>query len=949
METIKEYLDQIRVFQYRLKRPPEEIDFGGVFIIRATTKYEDDDNVTHGVTAPYCVSDRQCLLDLHRTKELLGHAFEELFMGRSFTNLNSLVDNLAEDLLCQFRFSPEFLNREDTPPVIVSDLIIPVERGKSDNHDDPVAESSETVQTLIMSENEAFHDDEEIKVIEDEIEDYLKNSPERINDEGKTNTGLYEIKPALKVKKFAEADQNQGTDEGDHSMVKFCSICLDKLSEGEVVAETTACSHMFHRACVLNWLIRADSCPEKMEWNGPYFINVYWRSKYVIEDGTIRTFDNRADGTLFIERKLSYSEFFARICDKAGWDRYSVNLRITLLFETNEAGPSRSSEDRFITEAQGRYENNGRDSVQDDESDGTYIESEEESDYETSVADETGNDDAEEEPQQQQAEKLITSYQECITRKTETPPGQSTCGWRMHASRKAHGLFEMVSWTDRHNCVGRTTGNDNRNITTGVIARLIMRNVETDPDYLVRSIRDDVKKHYKYWEKFCEYENTAAGHDVEVYDEPNLVYKVTTALHRGGKGQNVHTVEYSKARCTCKKWQTYRLSCSHALRVCREIGDHPENIIHEYHKTTTWHEQFRNPGFMPVARKEEWTFPSWNLVPDYKNLVLYRGPGRIQKRRYMMAMDYRGRRRRCRRCGATDHKTRECPRSYRRADRTRINVNWDADGFEGVEELWAWERIPVIQPQRQCDEEFFKDHAFGARLSSIEEGPSSNGLPLATDDYLLWYQSRTVRFSTDPSKYDQRVEGFLHRAKLYKGTLNDILKKVETYKAKKCCSNATCEEFFDSISVLAENALSIVPTEMPTLYPSQVVLQIQPKRPITAAKYRRANIPKAGIGGRKKVVESNEFLANLFQTPSPQEQTMFTGEQTMFTMEQEQTTTEQGIEIEVTPTIEQDAEFQASQTLQQSSLPLAKRKQDRKHRPPKEYTPSRSTPPSPEE
>ncbi|CAI9095229.1 OLC1v1031124C1 [Oldenlandia corymbosa var. corymbosa] len=66
-------------------------------------------------------------------------------------------------------------------------------------------------------------------------------------------------------------------------------------------------------------------------------------------------------------------------------------------------------------------------------------------------------------------------------------------------------------------------------------------------------------------------------------------------------------------------------------------------------------------------------------------------------------------------------------------------------------------------------------------------------------------------------------------------------------------------------------------------------------------------------------------------------------------MEQEQTTTEQGIEIEVTPTIEQDAEFQTSQTLQQSSLPLAKRKQDRKRRPPKKYTPSRSTPPSPEE
>ncbi|CAI9108934.1 OLC1v1008644C1 [Oldenlandia corymbosa var. corymbosa] len=505
-----------------------------------------------------------------------------------------------------------------------------------------------------------------------------------------------------------------------------------------------------------------------------------------------------------------------------------------------EAGPSRSSEDRFITEAQGRYENNGRDSDQDDESDGTYIESEEESDYETSMADETGDDDAEEEPQQrQQAEKLITSYQgqhvysdigdfnaasidrdefalkmwkrkkeniglrtcfndkeeiraamadwsswqnrqhyvkysdpkswvaECITRKTETPPGQSTCGWRMRASRKAHGLFEIA-------------------------------------------LRCDTLIGDQYWEKFCEYENTAAGHDVEVYDEPNLVYKVNR-------------------------------------------------------------------------------FASWW------------GPGRTQKPRYMMAMDYRGRRRRCRRCSAADHKTRECPRSHCRADRTRINVNWDADGFEGVEELWAWERIPMIRPQRQCDEEFFKDHAFGARWC-VPLGLS--GVPAHT---------------------------------------------ITAYRDQFSALTTPNHEFSDSISALAENALSIVPTEMPTLYPSQVVLQIQPKRPITVAKHRRANIPKARIGGRKKVVESNEFFANLFQTPSPQEQTMFTGEQTMFTMEQEQTTTKQGIEIEVTPTIEQDAEFQASQTLQQSSLPLAKRKQDRKHRPPKKYTPSRSTPPSPEE
>ncbi|CAI9106733.1 OLC1v1005952C1 [Oldenlandia corymbosa var. corymbosa] len=207
-----------------------------------------------------------------------------------------------------------------------------------------------------------------------------------------------------------------------------------------------------------------------MVWNGPYFINVYWRNKYVVEDGTIRTFDNRADATLVIERRLSYSEFLSRICDKAGWDREYVNLRITLLFKNNsvrrsatitddsmveiiyyfsgssylelyvknedtvhgqnlldlagqrhedtfgsqqqywmnnsqqhaEAGPSRSSGDGYVAEAQDGGQHDDFDSSdEDDASDGTSVESEEETDYQTNVSDET---DLEEEQHEEEAE-----------------------------------------------------------------------------------------------------------------------------------------------------------------------------------------------------------------------------------------------------------------------------------------------------------------------------------------------------------------------------------------------------------------------------------------------------------------------------------------------------------------------------------------------------------------
>ncbi|CAI9095883.1 OLC1v1031913C1 [Oldenlandia corymbosa var. corymbosa] len=756
-----------------------------------------------------------------------------------------------------------------------------------------------------------------------------------------------------------------------------------------------------------------------MAWNGPYFINVYWRNKYVVEDGTIRTFDNRADATLVIERKLSYSEFLGRICDKAGWDRNYVNLRINLLFENNgvrrsatitddssveiiyyfsgssylelyvenedtvqaqnlldlsgqkqdvtfvsqqdqqywmnnsqhaEAGPSRSSGDGYVAEGHGGGQNDDFDSSdEDDASDGTYVESEEEVDYQTDVSDETDLEDEEQEADAgaEAVQNLVTSdfgqhvysdigdyknsildrdefevkmwkgdrenldlntcfnnrdeveaaiedwniyhnrqfyvlssgrkswSSECATRRMQTPIGQSTCAWRMRASLKKNGLWQIVSWVDRHNCVGITRQNDHRNLRSKLIARLIRRSVENDPGFKVKSIRDAVKEAYKvdvkykkawharrkaieacygswidnftelpwyclrhvrsnmvakhkkqiartnlvcwkmgkkrqnhkflkfqqqlrecneaglaymmaiprerwslaydqdyarwgmlttnisesynnvlkgvrflpiravvestlaktikffrdqyadalkcntpigdkYWKKFCKYENTAATHKVELYDFQQQVYGVITGWRRIGKGGNEHKVEYRDWRCSCKKWQTYRLPCSHALAVCRWIGDHPENIIHEYYKTSTWREQFRRSRFVPVPRREEWVSPGWNLVPDYVNLVPYNAVGRQQQRRFLMSMDYTGRgaRRRCRRCGSRDHLTRHCHRSHRLADRTRLEVNWDANGFENI---WAYERIPRIRPIRKNPEDDDHTLALGSR------------------------------------------------------------------------------------------------------------------------------------------------------------------------------------------------------------------------------------------
>ena len=39
-----------------------------------------------------------------------------------------------------------------------------------------------------------------------------------------------------------------------------CSICLEQMSKGEV-ALTLLCGHLFHEACIHEWLGRKDTCP----------------------------------------------------------------------------------------------------------------------------------------------------------------------------------------------------------------------------------------------------------------------------------------------------------------------------------------------------------------------------------------------------------------------------------------------------------------------------------------------------------------------------------------------------------------------------------------------------------------------------------------------------------------------------------------------------------------
>ncbi|CAI9112630.1 OLC1v1013100C1 [Oldenlandia corymbosa var. corymbosa] len=71
-----------------------------------------------------------------------------------------------------------------------------------------------------------------------------------------------------------------------------------------------------------------------MARNVSYMLNLYHTSKYVIENGSINTFSNMPDDSLFVEERLSYEGLISKICMTLGWDPAHVKLHLSLIFDS---------------------------------------------------------------------------------------------------------------------------------------------------------------------------------------------------------------------------------------------------------------------------------------------------------------------------------------------------------------------------------------------------------------------------------------------------------------------------------------------------------------------------------------------------------------------------------------------------------------------------------------
>jgi hypothetical protein len=143
----------------------------------------------------------------------------------------------------------------------------------------------------------------------------------------------------------------------------------------------------------------------------------------------------------------------------------------------------------------------------------------------------------------------------------------------------------------------------------------------------------------RIWGTFNLSSARAREHTVAEFSRDRGIYKVTSRLHPNNDGGNEYTVEFTKRRkvCSCFKWQTQRLPCSHAIAVFDHRGVSRHDYVHKVHKTKTYRNQY-DSDFYPLAHPDTWREANWSIRADPNKLIVG-VPGRKKSARIHNEMD----------------------------------------------------------------------------------------------------------------------------------------------------------------------------------------------------------------------------------------------------------------------------------------------------------------------
>ena len=88
------------------------------------------------------------------------------------------------------------------------------------------------------------------------------------------------------------------------------------------------------------------------------------------------------------------------------------------------------------------------------------------------------------------------------------------------------------------------------------------------------------KNKFNKWEK-----KKAPKHSVTVFSPEDGLFEVRTPINPNSacRGNHRHEVKLRQRTCCCKKWQVYKITCSHVTTVCKYQGISAMRYIDRYY------------------------------------------------------------------------------------------------------------------------------------------------------------------------------------------------------------------------------------------------------------------------------------------------------------------------------------------------------------------------------
>ena len=105
-------------------------------------------------------------------------------------------------------------------------------------------------------------------------------------------------------------------------------------------------------------------------------------------------------------------------------------------------------------------------------------------------------------------------------------------------------------------------------------------------------------------DKFKRAEAKSSGHNVTIFHRIHQTFKVITVLHgfHMNKGRNKQVVKLNEGTCSCNKWQSFGIPCSHVLDVCAHMRIDSWQFVEKYYMMDAYANSYASK-FNPIPHE----------------------------------------------------------------------------------------------------------------------------------------------------------------------------------------------------------------------------------------------------------------------------------------------------------------------------------------------------------